>query len=228
MIHLFILLLDIIATGLLYQFRLRKAITGHQVRLLVFPFVLLALIFLGNGILAYWLRPRLAYYVEATPIKTAEEIRNVRVGDRVLVIGKINLAPLKEDKSELFVDIQCSQTPCQLVRRSEAGFPILLDDGAINVVNDNYTSLNFQETLSSPSVAVVVAGILTQYANGGVLLKGNLNGTVNAEFIYAGDEDTFRAETQKNAVLPRILLVTSLVATVVVGLLLLAAWPEYG
>ena len=60
---LLVLVLACLAAWLLYHFRLRKAYTRQQVRVLMVPFFLISLILVANGLLVYYGRSRMAYLV---------------------------------------------------------------------------------------------------------------------------------------------------------------------
>ena len=231
-LNIVILILGCVAAWLLYYYRLRKAYSRRQVRPLILPFLLISLLLVLNGLAVYIGRPKLARFVETPLLSTVEELRQSSLGSEVLVRGTVSESnpPLKGDYRAY---LECRGKKCEQYYPL-GGLVVDLEDGSVLIDNTDATPLAWKEKADPP--------VTYRYLEGGgpVVLLGTLESlsqpavgdqpavTLKAEILFSGAREGFRAQAQRSAILPRILLVTNLVAAVAVAILLLASWPEYG
>jgi len=229
---LLVLVLASVGAWLLYRFRLRKAYTRQQVRVLLFPFFLISMILIANGLAVYYSRSRLAYLVETPFVRDAEEFSALKKGDKVLLRGTLFPTHLIPD-SEYLVEVECDGKTCKQTIPKE-GLAVDIKDGQVVVTNSDFSALNWPETgegrISKRSLkagdSVIIYGAVESVPE--VSGEGVISGKMQADLVFAGGGDAFRAEAQRSAILPRFILVTSLFAAVVIALFPIIAWPEFG
>lgn len=224
---LLVLVLACLAAWLLYRFRLRKAYTRQQVRILFVPFLLISLILIANGLAVYYGRSRLAYLVETPFVRDTEEFSAFKEGDEILLRGTIS--PQNPSVDEEFAAlVECEGRRCE-GRIPEGGLLVDIKDGQVVISNADFAALYWPAAEEGKLTrrTLKAGDLIVSYGTVEAAPEAQA-GRMQAELVFAGGGDAFRAEAQRNAILPKFLLVTSLFAAVVIVLLPIIAWPEFG
>jgi hypothetical protein len=171
-------------------------------------------------------------------VSSVEELRQAIPGSEVLVRGIVSPSnpPLK---GEYRAYIECQDRSCTNHYPVD-GLLVDVDGGTILISNSDFSPLAWKEKANPPITyrylesggPVVVLGRLESLVS---LEVGEQPSTGNppaanlkADVLFSGAREGFRAQAQRSAVLPRLLLVTNLAAAVVIAILPITHWPEYG
>ena len=145
-------------------------------------------------------------------------------GDEVLLRGTVSPQnPTLE--GEVVAMIECQKGSCSQTF-PEGGLLVDLNDMQVVIGNSDVMAVSWpiEKEGEVTRRSLKLNDLMVSYGTVETVEPGK----IEAELIFAGGGDAFRAEAKRNAILPKFLLVTSLFAAVVIALLPIIAWPEFG